>query len=1065
MGDIDIRIFYDFLDEHRVKEEGIKITHTSFGKPFGKFLIEENQKFLNLYKKVVNIVDLHIIERPKKVGSLVLDFDFKFSEDKDVRQYTKDDIYEVVKRLNDIFMTYIEFSTDNIYDEYEIFVFEKDLPTHYKDREEYKDGFHLLIPIPLTMEMRYFIFEELKKRLVEDKVFEHLCCKNDINDICDSSVIYNNGWLMYGSRKKDGKKYDLTMIFDSELNNVDLGKYDADERVVLFSIRKYEDGDEAQLKETYNNVSFKEKIDEMISKYIKVKRNATIVKPKSYMEIPTEPMVPAKFKLIYDLVNILSPKRADEYNMWIRVGWALRNIDYTLLPVFIDFSKKCPKKFSEDSCNKIWYSAKTSNEGLTIASIYWWAKQDNFAEYCRVIRSTINDKIRYMESGTHDDIAKVLLDIYQHEYKCVALKKRLWYQFDRHRWIQIESAYTLQNRIAEEITTELATLCSIEYEDFAKKNGFISQEQLNDKNSKIKQMGALIGKLKSQDFLNKIIERAGCRFYDSKFEENLDSNPYLLGFNNGVYDLRSGCFRDGTPDDLVSFTTGYDYIDFEGTEPVFDEINDYFLKVQRDEKMREYVLRLISSFLDGTNREQKFVIWTGSGCHTLDTGIRMYNGSIKKVQNVVVGDEIMGDDYTKRTVLRLFRGNDTIYRIQYSDGTFYDVNKDHRLAVASTYKSIINYVYNLDRYEVIWHKLVNGIPYAETRYFRTFENASYFLNQESLTASFIKHSMIIPIMVKDFIKLDDSIKCYYRCIKSEVNRNILYTFTITQMGIDNYYGFEIDGNSRYLLENNCITYNSNGKSSTIELIKLTFGCDYFSTVPITILTRKRGSAGAATPELADKKGKRILMLQEPEHDDELNVGFMKELTGGDSIYARQLYATPFAFKPQFKLLLTCNKLPKIPSTDGGTWRRLRVAPWRTEFVEGVPKTSNQFKMDKLLSTKMIGWKQAFMWLLLNKYYKQYIKEGMNEPEDVLDETNKYKKDSDIIYDFISDECIITKNEDDKIYISELYIAFKDWCKIHCDSKTTFKRRDLENYFINIKLRVEEKMVYGIKYER
>jgi phage/plasmid-associated DNA primase len=133
-------------------------------------------------------------------------------------------------------------------------------------------------------------------------------------------------------------------------------------------------------------------------------------------------------------------------------------------------------------------------------------------------------------------------------------------------------------------------------------------------------------------------------------------------------------------------------------------------------------------------------------------------------------------------------------------------------------------------------------------------------------------------------------------------------------------------NQRYLMANSLVTYNSNGKSTTLELVKETLG-DYYAYYPTGILTVKRKSSSNATPELADKRGKRCLIIQEPEHDDTIYVGQMKNLTGADWIEARALYGDPFTYKPQFKLILICNKLPFIPANDDGTWRRLRVTPW------------------------------------------------------------------------------------------------------------------------------------------
>lgn len=76
-----------------------------------------------------------------------------------------------------------------------------------------------------------------------------------------------------------------------------------------------------------------------------------------------------------------------------------------------------------------------------------------------------------------------------------------------------------------------------------------------------------------------------------------------------------------------------------------------------------------------------FSITAGQGCHAINTPILMYDGTTKMVQDVKVGDLVMGDDSTPRNVLSLARGREKMYRISYRDGTYYDVNENHILSL------------------------------------------------------------------------------------------------------------------------------------------------------------------------------------------------------------------------------------------------------------------------------------------------------------------------------------------------------------------------------------------------
>jgi ATP-dependent Lon protease len=83
----------------------------------------------------------------------------------------------------------------------------------------------------------------------------------------------------------------------------------------------------------------------------------------------------------------------------------------------------------------------------------------------------------------------------------------------------------------------------------------------------------------------------------------------------------------------------------------------------------------------------------GTGkCHTFDTPILMYDGSVKMVQDIVVGDKVMGDDSKCRNVLSLGRGEDDLYDIVHSNGEKYGVNSEHIMCLKQSGMNIIKNV-------------------------------------------------------------------------------------------------------------------------------------------------------------------------------------------------------------------------------------------------------------------------------------------------------------------------------------------------------------------------------------
>ena len=217
----------------------------------------------------------------------------------------------------------------------------------------------------------------------------------------------------------------------------------------------------------------------------------------------------------------------------------------------------------------------------------------------------------------------------------------------------------------------------------------------------------------------------------------------------------------------------------------------------------------------------------------------------------------------------------------------------------------------------------------------------------------------------------------------------------------------------------------NGKSKLIELLRKCIG-DYACTLPVSLITQKRGRAEGATPALAATQGKRFACLQEPEGDETINVGLMKELTGGDTIQARKMYAEPIEFKPQFTMLLTCNILPDIKSGDRGTWRRVRAVEFTSVFTENPdPNDPCQFQIDENLDAKLDSWKEAFIFILLKEFAK-FRAFGIYEPDEVKAFTKEYQNESDYFTQFF-DECIVvTDNNSVGITLNDIIAVYQDW---------------------------------------
>ena len=229
----------------------------------------------------------------------------------------------------------------------------------------------------------------------------------------------------------------------------------------------------------------------------------------------------------------------------------------------------------------------------------------------------------------------------------------------------------------------------------------------------------------------------------------------------------------------------------------------------------------------------------------------------------------------------------------------------------------------------------------------------------------------------------------------------------------------------------------NGKSKLIDLISMCLG-EYACNLPIALLTQKRKASGAASPEMARTRGKRLCVMQEPDVNETLNVGQMKEITGNDKIQARGLYKEPFEFTPQFKLICMCNDLPNIPSNDDGTWRRLEVVDFISRFVDydhEVNEDLNRYLKDKSIKNKIPMWVIPF-YAILFPHWRDYDQNGIDIPDEVMTKTSEYRNNNDLVGQWIDRRCEPAEHVESTDGVTafaptdfeNLYDDFKEWCE-------------------------------------
>jgi len=217
----------------------------------------------------------------------------------------------------------------------------------------------------------------------------------------------------------------------------------------------------------------------------------------------------------------------------------------------------------------------------------------------------------------------------------------------------------------------------------------------------------------------------------------------------------------------------------------------------------------------------------------------------------------------------------------------------------------------------------------------------------------------------------------------------------------------------------------NGRSLIIETISYVMG-NLAGSIPSEMLLSQKYSKSASgpSPDIMSLKGIRMAFASEIDEGQRFSASKIKWLTGKDELVGRNPHDKyPTRFRPTHKLFLMTNTQPQAPPNDKAFWERLHLIPFTISFVNRDPQEMHERRaildLDRQILKEAPG---ILAWLIRGCLAWQ--RHGLNPPKDVTEATEQYRRNEDLLADFVDECCLREPGAKEKA--AALYARFVEW---------------------------------------
>lgn len=633
------------------KEEG-KITHTRIpcktNNIYGGSYIcngeDEHELYDLIYKEVVLGGKMeYLTEKQLKDNVIYIDLDFHYSHDITARQYDTDWVGELICIYLETIQKLMIVDTDITIP---VYVLQKDGVNRLADGSKTKDGVHIIISIKMANKLQLKLREMVMNHDETKELLKMLPLINNADAVFDEGLSKGTtNAQVYGCRKPAHEPYKLTKIYDCTFNNC----WSLNDRP--FS---------EITKELFLELSVRHgnRLEFEMTEFSK-----QAINPIATLRQAREQQYDADFTNKNDVETLvmecISGVRCatGNYNEAYNVRQAIKNaIGENGRDLYRRYTEKAYLE-NKGSFNKHnewetdWDNVPTGG-ALTVASLHYYAKQDNPIKYAELFKKQ-NECIKrkdaealfetIIHSSTDVAFARYFTALYGNNFKCIDIYKRMFYTFTKEcLWIQDIGGTPIRNIISNELKTRFIT----KLQEIGEEIILLDKENEDDKialeNSERiqKKIAECLIKMEKTNEKNNILREIMDMVKDAEFEKTMNKEQYVLPLKHGkILDMKTLEVRERTIANKFNYECDTSYREL--TEAENTEMEKYFNDLFCGKKDTvQVVLNILKSVMTGVTLRYIYFI-TGTGRNGKSVLFNILSAIFKKGMDVISKDVVL----------------------------------------------------------------------------------------------------------------------------------------------------------------------------------------------------------------------------------------------------------------------------------------------------------------------------------------------------------------------------------------------------------------------------------------